>query len=54
MERMNVNCKPRGMHKQCYFLSVSCTKPFKHIFTIITEISYIHVWLEVIWSDICS
>ena len=42
-EWMNVNCKPRGMHSQCNFLSVSCTKPFKHAFTIITEISYIHV-----------
>ena len=30
-ERMNVNCKPRGMHKQCNFLSVSFTKPFKHM-----------------------
>ena len=26
---MNVNCKPRGMHRQCNFLSVSFTKPFK-------------------------
>ena len=26
---MNVNCKPWGMHRQCNFLSVSCTKPFK-------------------------
>ena len=48
---MNVNCKPRGMHRQCNFLSVSCTKSFKHAFTIITEISYIHVWLKVIQSD---
>ena len=44
---MNVNCNPQGVNRQCNFLSVSCTKPFKHAFTIITEISYIHVWLKV-------
>ena len=48
---MNVNCKQQGMYRQCNFLSVSCTKPFKHAFTIITEISFIHVWLKVIQSD---
>ena len=37
---MNVNCKPRGMYRQCNFLSISYTKQFKHAFTIITEISY--------------
>ena len=33
------NYKPRRMHRQCNFLSLSCTKPFKHAFTIINEAS---------------
>ena len=44
----------KDVARQCDLLSVSCTKLFKHAFTIITEISYIHVLLKVFQSDICS
>ena len=45
------NCKPQGWHRQCNFLSGSCTKLFKApLFNCYCEISYIHVWLKVFWK----